>query len=176
MIAFVDTETTGLPQPIGASIDKQPYLTEICIILLDKHYNFVDSLDTLVKPPIPIPPFITKITNINDAMVKKSPRFAEIYKPLKKILKQADTLVVQNFEFDRAMLEYEAKRIGKKIKFPKNRFCTVEQSLHKKGRRLKLVELYQMATGEPTIPGAHRAKNDVMAMVEVYKFIMRDIK
>ena len=49
-------------------------------------------------------------------------------------------------------------------------FCTLEQSMHIKGHRLKNSELYTIATGKE-IENAHQAKADVLATYESYKWL-----
>lgn len=173
IITFADTETTGLLRPAGSHLNNQPYTIEVCAIQTNHKLKTIKEIDTLIRPPIPIPEHITRITGIDDNMVKGAPSFSEVFKPLKKMLKESDILVLQNYRFDHGMFTNDAARLGKKFKFPKGRFCTVEQSMYIRGRRLKLSELYQMATGKPEIVGAHRARKDTLATIAVYKWLMK---
>ena len=171
MILFVDTETTGLPLPCGTPIDLQPRLIEVYCCLTNKKGKIKQEFETLIDPEIPIPDFITKITHIDQAMVIGKPKFQDIAKPLSKMFKKADEMVAHNLMFDYTMFEIEYQRNGLKMPDPGKLFCTVEQSMHIKGFRLKLQELHQLATGLPEIPGAHRAKNDVMAMIKCWQWL-----
>lgn len=170
MIGFLDTETNGLCRPIGTDLAKQPNITEYCLMVFDDDLLPSMESSSLIHSPVPQPDFIIKITGITDEMLEDAPPFKDKLPQIQMMFDECHTMVMQNFCFDEAILNYEAKRIKKKIKWPKNKFCTVEQSMHLMGRRLKLQELYTMATGEEDY-GAHRAKNDVMAMVEVYRWL-----
>ena len=67
MIVF-DTETTGLPAADAAPLAKQPHIIEFAAIKLDEDtLEEVSRLEFLSKPPIDLPPIITKITGITDA-------------------------------------------------------------------------------------------------------------
>jgi hypothetical protein len=70
------------------------------------------------------------------------------------------------------MLITELQRLGKEYHFPypPSKFCVIEQSMHLKGYRLKNSELYKLATGK-TIEDIHRARADLMATYEIYKWL-----
>ncbi|MEO0490259.1 MAG: histidinol dehydrogenase, partial [Cyanobacteria bacterium J06659_2] len=70
----------ALAQEVAAEVERQlanhprQTLTEKAIA----HYGLavvVDSLETLINPGIPIPPFITRITGIDNEMVLNAPKF-----------------------------------------------------------------------------------------------------
>lgn len=167
-----DTETTGLLKAEGTELILQPHIIEFYGIKIDNDNNIVKEYETFIKPPIPIPDFITKINRIDNQMVKDAPTFVEVYKPLVSMFFNCHTVVAHNLSFDEGMLITELKRIGKEYHFPYPpiKFCTVEQSMHIKGYRLKNNELYKLATGKD-IEGAHIARNDVLATFESYKWL-----
>lgn len=169
-LCFFDTETTGLPEAKGTSNSLQPYITEICIIRTDHKFNIIGEYTSLIKVPIEIPTFITRITNIDNKMVNKFPYFNKHIKKINKVLKGADILVAQNLRFDKDMIEIEYSRFNKKIVWPKTLFCTVEQSMHYCGMRLKSTELFDY-TGGREIKNIHRARADVIAMIEYFQHI-----
>ena len=170
----IDTETTGLIEADGTDIRLQPYITEICAIQFDDKDRIIKKLNTLVKPPIPIPEHITKITGLTDSHVKNAPTFAGVFKELVEVFFCSHTIVAHNLSFDEGMLILELKRLGKEHHFPYPpiKFCTVEQSMWVKGHRLKNAELYKEATAKD-IENAHRAENDVLATYESYKWLLR---
>lgn len=173
-IVFVDTETTGLPLPAGTELKYQPHIIDICAIKTDTELNVISRFNSFVKPPIPIPEKLTKnVHHISDQMVAKAPIFAELYRPLCEFFLGCHTFVAHNAPFDLGMLFIELRRLDNVHKFPwpPIHFCTVEQTLHFKGHRLHLSELYELATGEKEIPGAHRAENDVLALIECYRWL-----
>jgi len=178
MITFMDTETTGLPQAIGADLIFQPYIIEIFAIQMKetkKGLKEVRRIDTLIKPPIPLPAVITKITGLKDHNLTGAPTFPDLYKEIVSVFFGSKRMVAHNLPFDIGLLKFELERMNKLFHFPypPDHFCTVEQSMNLKGRRLKLIELHEIATGEPTIIDAHRAENDVMAMVKCYEYLRR---
>jgi len=172
MITAIDTETTGLLEAEGADISLQPYIIELCAIQFSDDFEIVNEIDTFVKPPRPVTPMITKITGITNNHVANAPIFAEIVRPLISVFFGSHTMVAHNLTFDLMMVVNELRRLGKEFQFPYPpvQFCTVEQSMHIKGHRLKNGELYELATGK-TIDGAHRARVDVLATIENYKWL-----
>lgn len=170
-IVIVDTETTNLTRCCASDIAFQPYIIEVYAYRVDYQFNKIGEFHSLVNPPVSIPNFITRITGINDIRVRNAPKFKKILKPLTKIMKGAGTFVAHNATFDRDMIDYEGKRAGVDIAFPKDLFCTVEQSMHFFGYRLKALELFTHLTGKKEIPNQHRAKADVMATFENYKIL-----
>jgi len=67
----VDLETTGTSPSSGAMI------TEIGAVKI-RGGEVLGEFHTLVNPGAPIPPFITVLTGITDAMVAPAPLFAEV--------------------------------------------------------------------------------------------------
>jgi len=171
LIIFLDCETTGLPLPMGTDIILQPHITEIYAALTTSKGKIKAEFETLINPGVPIPDFITKITGIDDMTLIDEPPFIDIAREFESFMGKAKTMVAHNLMFDKTMIDLEYQRIGKQSPTPKNLFCTVEQSMHIKGYRLHLKELHQLATGLPEIPGAHRAKNDVLAMIKCWKWL-----
>jgi len=161
-----DTETTGLRNHILSK--EQPFITEFCGCILDTATGGESWHEWLVKPPISIPNEVTSITGIDDALVKECPSFCEVAEDVRHIVEGADSLVAHNLAFDLDMLRFEFDRCGEPLVFPAHRICTVEASLHIKGRRLSLADLHEHLFGEPH-KEAHRARPDVEALVRVFK-------
>jgi len=176
MIAFIDFETTGLIQPSALGEKVQPHIIEACVIV--KTADLMDTTDmynVLVKPPVAIPKKITKITRIDDSMVKGALTFAEHVEPLAAVLEGVDTIVAHNAPYDLGVLDWELMRLGvEDFPAPQNVICTVEKSLPIKRHRLKLVDLYEIATGKRYDDKAHRALDDVNALIECYAFLCRE--
>jgi len=174
VITVLDTETTGLLEAVGTPLSIQPHMIEICAIQFDDNGEVASKFESLIRPPIPIPDHIPKINGITNAMVANSPTFPEVYRKIVEVFFGSHTVIAHNLTFDEGILINELKRIGKEYHFPYPpiKFCTVEQSMWVKGFRLKNNELYKIATGKE-IDGAHRAKNDVLATYESYKWLLR---
>jgi DNA polymerase III epsilon subunit-like protein len=172
MILF-DTETTGLVQPIAVPLDKQPHIIEFCAIRLnDKTLKEEMSMEVLMDPGVPISEEITKITGIKTDDIKGKPPFIACLPDIINFMFGQSLLVAHNCDFDAKLLQFELMRVGKEFHFPwpPRRLCTVEASFGIKNRRLKLGELYELATGRE-LKGAHRAINDVRAMAECVRWL-----
>jgi DNA polymerase III alpha subunit (gram-positive type) len=72
-------------------------------------------------------------------------------------------VIAHNASFDQEAINIEANRLGRIIKWPTCR-CSVEQTIHLKGKRLTLGALHEHLFGA-RFDDAHRARADVMALV-----------
>jgi DNA polymerase III epsilon subunit-like protein len=173
MIALVlDTETTGLVENRTIKVERLPEIIEFYGALVDLGTGIIqEELDTLIKPTIPLkdkPDFgskktITEITGITNEMLANSPTF-KVYAPkLKVFLESAPNIIAHNATFDQEMLAIEFARVNVPIKWPRV-ICSVEQTIHLKGKRLTLSDLHAHLFGEK-FADAHRAKVDVQALI-----------
>jgi len=178
-IIIFDTETTDLTSPEEADLIHQPHLTEIfCYkVTANKKMKVIGEFHTLLKPPIPIPHYITKLTGIDDYTVKKAPTFLKMYKKLYDFFLGCEMLVAHNLSFDLDIIRFELQRIGKEFNFPYPpiHYCTVEKSLDLQGIRLKNNELYKLETGKE-MEGSHRAKADALATFKSFKWLLKQEK
>ena len=173
-ITIFDVETTGLVKAKGSDQITQPHMTEFFALKVNSKDGTYKEFETHIKPPIPIPSHIEKMIGITNQMVANAPTFLDVYKMITNAFFCSHTMVAHNLPFDLEVLILELARIGKEHMFPYPpiHFCTVEQSMHIKGHRLKNDELYMLATGKKLI-GAHKARNDVMATYESYKWLVK---
>jgi len=172
---ILDSETTGLLKPSLADIGLQPYMTEFYACKLDnKTFDLIDEIETFVKPPVPMPEEVIKITGITDEMVKDAPTFLQLYDRLYDFFLGETIVVAHNAMFDMGVLRYELTRHDFEFKFPwpKDYVCTIELSKPIRNRRLKLTDLHQIATGKPHMDKAHRAKEDVYALVRCFHWLV----
>jgi len=170
MIIF-DVETTKLLEASPASLSKQPKITEIAMIKLDEEsLEEIGRLHTFINPGEKLDPKITRITKITDEMLKDAPTFPQFYPSLVDFIFGEWTLVAHNITFDTSVLRYELERMEKSFNFPwpPHWVCTVEKTMDIKGKRMKQEDLYEHYFGEK-FDGAHRAINDVEALVEIFK-------
>lgn len=162
-----DTETTGLIDNRTVGLERQPHVIEFygCVADLKKG-KVLKELEFLIQPPklSLITDIITKITTITPETVKDAPVMGVVADKIFKFLEGAPVVIAHNLSFDLEMMDIEAQRLDRKIKWPKQRLCTVEQTVHLKGFRLNLSNLHQHLFGEK-FDGAHRAKVDVMALL-----------
>lgn len=158
-----DTETTDLIHTHLLPLHKQPYITEFYGVEIDLNTGEVfQEYETLVKPPVKITAQITKITGIDDELVKDAPEFKDVASNILNILCGAPLVVAHNASFDTEMIEIELERLSQKISWPRL-ICSVEQTVHILGYRLSLQNLHQHLFGDK-FREAHRAKNDVQAL------------
>jgi DNA polymerase-3 subunit epsilon len=147
---LVDVETTG----------GKPGLDEIIEIAVQRFHQgeWVQSWQQLIRPHRTIPPWITRLTGISNAMVAEAPLFEEIAEDLAALL--ADKVfVAHNARFDYGFIKHQFKRVG--IDWRATTLCTVKLSRqlfpeHKRHGLDHLVTRYQL----PQVD-RHRAMGDV---------------
>ncbi len=168
-----DTETTGLIENRTVPLDRQPEVVEFYGCVADLATGEVSrELDLLIKPSrLPLPAIITKVTGLTDAALADAPSFTSKADSIFKMIESVPLVIAHNAAFDKGMLDLEAERLGRAIKWPRL-VCTIEWTVHVKGYRLNLSALHEHLFGEPH-KGAHRARADVQALlrcaVELYK-------
>ncbi|MFN8374685.1 MAG: 3'-5' exonuclease [Anaerolineae bacterium] len=157
----LDTETTGL-----GSRDEV-----IQIAILNKRGETL--LDTLVKPTIPIPPFVTTIHGITDAHVLDAPPFPDIYPQLQTIF-DGRPVVIYNAPFDKRLIRQSANK-HRLHAINLNSFTCALQAYssyygEKRGKALKRKSL-KFACEQEGIANtrAHWAVNDCLVTLELVK-------
>ena len=115
-LVFVDLETTGA----NFANDR---IIEIGLVEVDA--EGVREWSTLVNPGIPIPPFISHLTGIDNEMVASAPRFDELAPGLQERLKN-HLFIAHNARFDYSFLKREFLRLGMAFRAPS--LCTVKLS------------------------------------------------
>lgn len=161
MYSIIDIETTGKASKTGK-------ITEIAIFIHDG-FKIVDSFSTLINPECYIPDFITRLTGIDNDMVRSAPRFYEVAR--KVVEMTADTIfVAHNVSFDYKFIQEEFIRLG--YDYQRKTMCTVRM-----GRKyLPGHRSYSLGKlcGELgiSINGRHRAAGDALATVKLFEMIM----
>lgn len=163
-MAVLDTETTGLPLNDQADLRLQPYIIEWAVAHI-VNGKVAATYETLIKPPIPLPAEITKITGLTDEDLVDAPNFSGALPLIMKSLEGVDIVVAHNAPFDVGMLEFELARHGINFVWPRVE-CSVQLYHDEYGRRMKLLELYEAKLGKP-LDQTHRALDDVMALCEI---------
>lgn len=156
--AFVDIETTGSSAQLGR-------ITEVAIILMCDQ-QVIDTFQSLVNPETIIPPFITKVTGIDDTMVAKAPVFADIAQSVWEKL-EGCIFVAHNVRFDYKFLKQEFGRLD--MEFQAEQLCTVKLSRqlypeHSRHGLDALVERFDL-----NIEHRHRALDDCQLMVDLWQ-------
>jgi DNA polymerase-3 subunit epsilon len=103
-IVMLDFETTGLSPESGDRI------TEVAALRIAGG-EIVDRYVSLVNCGVRIPPFISSLTGISQAMVDSAPPADEVVPALIEFI-GADTLAAHNASFDEKFLMAEGARLG----------------------------------------------------------------
>ena len=117
MFSIIDIETTG-------GNPKKDRITEICILTHDG-IQIVNEFTTLINPECNIPPFITRLTGIDNRMVKEAPPFYKVAKQIVE-LTEGTTFVAHNAPFDYGFVKAEFSSLG--FNYERNTLCTVRLS------------------------------------------------
>ena len=114
--AVVDVETTGM-RALGSD-----RITEVAVVAVSGDRVEL-ALDSLVNPGRPIPPRITMVTGITDAMVTRAPSFPELSDAVLSAL-AGRIFVAHNARFDWNFLNAEVRR-SRDLVLSGPRLCTV---------------------------------------------------
>jgi DNA polymerase III subunit epsilon len=115
-IVFVDLETTGS----DATRDR---ITEIGVV--EASTAGIERWSVLVDPGVPVPPFIERLTGIDDAMLRGQPSFESLAPALAERL-HGKLFVAHNARFDYGFLKNAFRRAD--IAFRADTLCTVRLS------------------------------------------------
>ena len=159
----VDLETTGGSPQQGCAI------TEIGAVKV-RGGKVLGEFKTFVNPGVPIPPFITVLTGITEAMVLPAPKIAEAFPAFLEFAGSAQetVLVAHNAKFDISFLKAASAQLN--YRWPNYRTL---DTVHLAKRALandevpnrKLSTLSQFFKTE--IKPTHRALDDAQTTVEV---------
>jgi len=105
----IDLETTG-------PINEQNYVIDIGIVLVEDG-RITRSFQSLVRPPVPIPPSITRLTGLKDEDLTGAPVFSEISDEVESFFKDA-VFTAHNAPFDYGFLSMEYIRLGRRFTHP----------------------------------------------------------
>lgn len=163
--AIIDVETTG-----GST--KNSKITELAVFKHDGE-QIIDSFITLINPEMPIPEFISRLTGINDQMVKDAPKFYEIAKQFIEFTEDC-VFVAHNVAFDYGMIRSEFKLLG--YDYRRSHLCTVRSSRYViPGHDSYSLGKLTRALGIK-INGRHRAGGDAEATAELFKILYKTDK
>jgi len=163
----LDCESTGLDE-------ENDRIIEIAAVkfTFDKH---IEKKETLVNPEMPIPELSQSIHNISDEMVIGKPKIKEV---LPEFLEFIDNHIIVGHKigFDLTLIHFEAERVGLTTNLRTTKYIDT----------LRLARLYgecpinslEKLREHFNIPaeGAHRAMNDVVINIEVFKHLASSFK
>ncbi len=169
-IAIIDFETTGM------SPDAGDRATEVAVVLME-HGQVVDRYQSLMNAGVRIPPFITRLTGITDAMVAGAPPAAAVMREAARFVGEGTPMVAHNAAFDRRFWVAELARAGLSGTPPHPFACTVrlarrlypELPSHRLGA---LVDHFQL----PRTGRAHRALADAEMAAALLDRIQHDLR
>ncbi|MDR6804161.1 DNA polymerase-3 subunit epsilon [Dyadobacter sp. BE34] len=163
MYAIVDIETTG-----GGGTSR---ITEIAVFRHDGT-RIVDFFHSLINPEMYIPPFITRLTGIDNEMVKDAPTFYDVQDAVRAMTRDA-WFVAHNAKFDYGFLKREFGALDEY--FQRDLLCTVQLS-RKIFPGLKSYSLGNLCESlEIMIENRHRAHGDAEATVRLFeKLLLND--
>ena len=166
-IAVIDFETTGVSPGQGARA------TEIAIVLLENG-QVVDRFQSLMKTGAWIPPFITQLTGITNAMVNAAPEAAGVMRDAARFVGCAP-MVAHNASFDSKFWQAELALAG--VAAPHPFACTVllSRRLYPQAPSHKLGTLVDYH-GLPRTGQAHRALADAEMAAALLARIQHDLR
>ena len=163
----LDCETTGL-QP------NDDRIIEIALV----RFNFeetLDSFETLIDPLMPIPEASTAIHHIDDPMVKGKPKIQDIMPKILSFIGR-DIIVGHGITNDIAFLCSAAKQHSIPCKLASHPYLDTLRMARLYGESPinsleKLRQHFNIAE-----EGAHRAMNDVIVNIDVFKYLSKNFK
>jgi DNA polymerase III alpha subunit (gram-positive type) len=168
IFAVHDWETTGLPLHSDARLGQQPKTIEFGGILTDGN-EVISTTEFICNPEIQIEQIITDITGLTNDDLRGYGPFSDNLDALKAYFSAADVIISHNLSFDKRMLDFDLRRIGLTLVdvgwTDQIEICTVEQTFHMYGRRMRLTDLYNTLVGEYV--QKHRAVDDVLLLHKV---------
>jgi DNA polymerase-3 subunit epsilon len=155
----LDLETTG-GSPATCEI------TEVGAVKYEAG-ELIGTFDTLVNPGAPIPPTITILTGITQAMVVDAPRVEEVLPSLLEFIGTA-VIVGHNVRFDMSFLNAAAERLGYG-KLPNPTSDTLGLARRLVRQEIRSLKLQSLAAHfrSPVTPN-HRALADAQATAHVF--------
>ncbi|MFW6201698.1 MAG: PolC-type DNA polymerase III [Gemmatimonadota bacterium] len=158
----VDVETTGGTPRYGHRV------TELAAVRVDLEGRVREEFSTLIDPGRPIPAFITRLTGIDDAMVRGAPPFATVAGRVRELL-DGRVFVAHNASFDWRFVRAEFERAeGRPPAEHVRRLCTVRLArrlVPEAGRRsLDALSAHFGIEND----ARHRALGDARATVELF--------
>jgi len=156
--AVVDVETTG------GGVEYGHRITEIAVVEV-RGGQIVDEFQTLVNPGRRIPPGITALTGINDAMVAAAPYFEDVAEEIRERL-EGRVFVAHNAAFDWGFVSGELLRtLGDAPELV--RMCTVRMVRRfVPGLRHRNLDVVSRHFGV-NIHARHRAHGDALATARI---------
>ena len=166
-IAVIDFETSGLMPEAGGRA------TEVAIVLTEAG-RIVDRFQSLMNAGVRIPPFITQLTGISNAMVSAAPPADQVMREAARFVGQLP-LIAHNASFDRKFWQSELARIGLEAAQPFACTVLLSRRLYPQAPNHKLGTLASFHA-LPRNGRAHRALSDAEVTAELLLRMQRDLR
>lgn len=169
-LVFLDVETTGLDS-------RQDRIIEVYLLALSKSGE-VDQYETLINPERPLPEKIIELTGLTDADLANAPTEKEVAAQIREFIGMG-TPVGHNLPFDLRFLNAMFRR-NMLLELPGGGIDTlvISRELFPKlaiypegGGSHRLSNLMYHFGLQDAYANAHRAKDDVMLLVEVFRHL-----
>jgi DNA polymerase-3 subunit epsilon len=166
-VAVIDFETTGISPGQGARA------TEVAIVLLEDG-QVVDRYQSLMNAGVRIPPFITQLTGISNAMVAQAPPAEAVMREAARFVGDAP-MVAHNAAFDRKFWMAELARAGLPAQQPYACTLLLARRLYPQVPNHKLGTLVDYH-GLSRTGAAHRALADAEMAAQLLLQIGQDLQ
>ncbi|MEY5100066.1 MAG: polymerase PolC-type [Pseudomonadota bacterium] len=167
LIAVIDFETSGMAPETGGRA------TEVAIVLAEGG-RVVDRYQSLMNAGVWIPPFITELTGISNAMVRAAPPAAEVMAEAARFVGELP-MVAHNASFDRKFWQAELARLGLRADQPYACTVLLSRRIYPQAPNHKLGTLADFH-GLPRSGRAHRALSDAEVTAALLGRIQRDLR
>lgn len=160
----LDTETTGLsPQ--------SDYIISVAALKVNLNVRSgkkqrVQTLQTLLKPPIEIPREATRVNGITNKKVRRAPRFGEEAQEIRDFI-GALPIVGHNIAFDLNFLNEEFNRVNVYPLYENEAYCTMMAYRQHFSGRSSLDAVVDHLLGKRRKGKYHDAMEDVMLTAEI---------
>lgn len=164
----IDCETTGLDA-------RENQIIEVAIKCFDLNQSY-DCMESLVNPLCEIPETSIAIHHITPDMVQNKPTIDLILPDLLKIIEDDHIIIGHGVGFDIDILAIAAERASIPCKIRNNRVLDTLRMARLYGESpINSLEQLRKHFNIP-MEGAHRAMNDVIVNIEVFKHLARRFK
>jgi len=157
----IDLETTGLNPDLDSII-------EVGLVKVSGG-EIIDTLHTLVLPPVKLPLFIKRLTGIQDHMLEDAPRIDSIRGHIAAFI-EGENLLGHNAGFDVGFVE---SALGRVIGNPIYDTLELSRVIMPSAKSYRLAQLCKVA-GIKT-EAIHRALEDAMAVIKLFDHLSRSV-
>ena len=163
--AVVDVETTG------GSPERDGRIVEIAVVEV-RDSEVTGEFSSLVNPGVPLSPWITRLTGIEDPMLESAPSFEELSEAIRRRL-EGRVFVAHNAAFDWRFVAAEMLR-ARSLLPSGPRLCTIRMARRAlPGLRRRGLDSIARYYGIP-IRNRHRALGDATATAAVLGCLLRE--